>query len=205
MIVAPATEDPAAQRLLVAAGEEFRRFGFARARLNAIAAAAGMSHANVYRHFQSKADLADAITSAWLKGLEGAIGDLATAPDPADDKISRMVLTLARAYRARLEAEPQLFALFVEAASGDRAVVRRHRGRLREWFTRIAEEGETEGLFPARARVRAPTVIFDGCHRFLEPRSIVADAAMARAVYDARLEALVRTVLRGLTAAGRGR
>ncbi|MFH7168817.1 TetR/AcrR family transcriptional regulator, partial [Klebsiella pneumoniae] len=75
----------------------------------------GMSHANVYRYFPSKADLVDAVTAGWLRNIEVDLASIAGAPDPADDKLERIVLALARELREEAEAEPEIFAAFTEA------------------------------------------------------------------------------------------
>ena len=64
-----------------------------------IADAAGMTHANVYRYFSSKAALIDAVAGQWLSGMEATIADIADAPDPADDKLERLIQAWARAHR----------------------------------------------------------------------------------------------------------
>jgi AcrR family transcriptional regulator len=66
----------------------------------AIAEAAGMTHANVYRYFPSKEALIDAVVDAWIKSVETRLTDIADGPDPSDDKLERMVLALARARTA---------------------------------------------------------------------------------------------------------
>jgi AcrR family transcriptional regulator len=194
----PAGADTAPARLMAAAIDEFRRFGFARARLVSIAKAAGMAHANVYRYFASKEALADAVTSEWTRGIEAALADLATAPDPADDKLERMILGLSRAYRDRLEAEPELFAAFGEAVAKNRPAARRHRGRLRELFERVVEEGQTEGMIQRRDKLRVLTLLFDTCHRFVHPACLAEDAGLARAQFDARLSAVIDMAVQGL-------
>ena len=74
-----------------------------------------MTHANVYRYFPSKAALADAVTADWLKPLEAELAQVADAPDPADDKLERMLMAIASTQRDKLEADPNLFDLYVSA------------------------------------------------------------------------------------------
>ena len=66
---APATESVEA-RLLEIARAHVRKFGAARVTVVGIAAEAGMTHANVYRYFPSKAELLEEITGSWLRALE---------------------------------------------------------------------------------------------------------------------------------------
>ena len=82
---------PAETRLLAIAADQLRRFGPRHVTVVGIADAAGMTHANVYRYFASKAALIDAVAGQWLRRLEAIIADIADAPDPADDKLERLL------------------------------------------------------------------------------------------------------------------
>jgi len=53
-------------RILDAADALLQRLGPARMGVVDVARALGMSHANVYRHFDSKAALRDAVVERWL-------------------------------------------------------------------------------------------------------------------------------------------
>ncbi|MGL4288870.1 MAG: TetR/AcrR family transcriptional regulator, partial [Phreatobacter sp.] len=82
---APPQEDRVQARLVAIAAEHIRRYGPERVTVVAVAREAGMSHANVYRFFPSKAGLVEAVVVAWSRSVEMALGDIANAPDPADD------------------------------------------------------------------------------------------------------------------------
>ena len=91
--------DSADHRLLTIAEEHVRRFGVDRLTVVAVAREAGMTHANVYRYFPSKSALADAVSAQWLRALDALLTDAAGSPDPADDKLERMMVALAAALR----------------------------------------------------------------------------------------------------------
>ena len=124
-------------RLLAIAAEHLRRFGPRGVTVVGIAEGAGMTHANVYRYFPSKTALIDAVVGQWLKSLEVVLAGIADAPDPADDKLERLILAVARAYRDRLEADPHLFGIYVDATEASRSLVRKHRARQRQLVDRI--------------------------------------------------------------------
>lgn len=193
-------QDSTAQRILGLATEHVRRFGHGRTTIVGVAADAGMTHANVYRYFPSKMALGDAITAAWLKPIEAALLDTAHAPDPADDKLERMVVTLARGYRAQLEAEPNLFALFAEGFEKSRAVARKHRSRVRELFERVMEDAVGEGLLERRDKARSLSLLFDVSHRFIQPSCLISDRELSRAAFDQRLSAVLSAALRVINA-----
>ena len=197
MVGARAT-GPRGDALLDIATEHVRRHGIERTTVVAIARDAGMTHANVYRYFPSKEALVDAITAAWLKELEAVLQGVTDAPDPADDKLERLILAYARLWRDLVESEPNLAALHLAAFAEGRLVARRHRQRLRTLIDRILEEGVSAQLFRLRSRDKAATVMLDALHRFFDPAAVAADRAVPREEIDARVAAATRLVLRAL-------
>ena len=197
---APAALDSTDARILAIAAEHVRRYGFAKTTVTAVAREAGMTHANVYRYFPSKEALADSITAAWLRPIEQLLAEVVDAPDPADDKLERMILALAGAHRDKLEQDPQLFDLHVEAFEAMRGVARKHRARIRTLLDRVIEEGAASGLFHLRRQERAAVFLFDMVFRFIHPVPVRMDRDIPRRVWDERLAVAVRVVLRGMTA-----
>jgi AcrR family transcriptional regulator len=186
-------------RLLAIASDHVRRFGSRRLTVVAVAEEAGMTHANVYRYFASKEALLDAVAGAALKPIERLLSDIAGAPDPVDDKLERMVLALARAYRDLLESDRPVFDLFAAAVEDNRGVARRHRGRVRTFVARVLDEGIAVGAFEPRDREAALSLLIDTFHRYTHPSSIRLDGARPRGPQDQRLSNLVRVAVRGLT------
>jgi len=185
-------------RILRTAAEHIRKFGLARTTVVGVAAECGMSHANVYRYFPSKNSLIDALTDHWLKPLEAGLHEIADGPDPADDKLERILTALKSAYRNKAETDPNLFAVFAEAVEAGRATARRHRNRVQSEIQRVVEEGMGGGVFRAGDQRRAIALVFDGLHRFIHPVSIRLDRDIPREQIDARFERLTRVVLRAL-------
>lgn len=191
----PATD----ARILDLATQHIRRHGVERTTVVSIAREAGMSHANVYRYFPSKDALIEAVTDQWLKPVESGLRDIADAPDPAYDKLDRILGAIHRAYRGKLEADPNIFQLFVEASLGDKAIARRHRHRLHTELQRVIDEGMASGVFEAGEQRRAIALVFDAAHRFIHPAAVRLDAAAPRAQIDARFERISGLIRRALT------
>ena len=185
-------------RLLAIASEHLTRLGPKRVTVVAVAAVAGMTHANVYRYFPSKDALLDAVAGRWLRELETELAGIADAPDPADDKIERFISALATAQCDMLAREPHLFAVHLDATVASRPIARRHRVRLRALVERVVEEGIGSGVFAARDRERAIAVIFDASYRFTHPVAIQHDADVPRDLLDARLSAVIQSIQRAL-------
>lgn len=198
----PGQEDgaPADGRILAVASDHLSRFGPRAVTVVAIAEAAGMTHANVYRYFPSKAALLDAVAGQRLKALEVLLAAIADAPDPADDKLERLLVAIAKAHRDMLARERHVFDIYVDATEASRALVRKHRARLRQLTERVIDEGMATGVFEPRDRDRATAFVTDAAHRFINPVSVRLDAEMPQDVFDARLAGVIRGVQRVLAA-----
>ena len=99
--------DSVEARILEVARAHIRRFGAARATIVGVAHDAGMTHANVYRYFPSKATLFEEITASWLRPIETRLREVADgagaggrqAREHADDGASRLPPEARRAIR----------------------------------------------------------------------------------------------------------
>lgn len=192
--------DSPEDRLLRVAAEHLARFGPRRLTVVGVAEEAGMTHANVYRYFPSKAELVDAVAGQWLKEVEASLADIADSPDPADDKLERFVLAIARQYRDCAQSNPHVFEVYVAAVEHSRGVARKHRGRQLRLLERVIEEGIGAEVFNPRDRERAIAFVIDATQRFVNPAMVRIDVRVPRAVLDERLNAVLRVVLRALAA-----
>jgi AcrR family transcriptional regulator len=192
------TREPVDQRLLSLAGEHLRRFGRKRLTVVGVAEEAGMTHANVYRYFPSKEALLDAVVEVWLKGVERRLGDIVDGPDPADDKLERLVLAMSRANRQAISDDPHLFEALKMSLVARSAVTRRHRARVRILIERVIDEGMATGTFDPRDRERAMALVIDATHRFVHPVSLEMEADAPQKSVDTRLASLIKVVLRAL-------
>jgi AcrR family transcriptional regulator len=189
---------PADSRLLAIAADQLRRFGPKHVTVVSIAEAAGMTHANVYRYFTSKAALIDAVAGQWLRRLEATIAEIADSPDPADDKLERLIQAWARTHRELLKDDRHLFDVYCSATETSRALVRKHRSRMRVLIERVLDEGIVTGKFDPRDRERALHFISDAVYRFINPLMVRLDAEVPQDILDQRLAAMIRVILRSL-------
>jgi AcrR family transcriptional regulator len=189
---------PADTRLLAIAADQLREFGPRHVTVVGIADAAGMTHANVYRYFTNKAALIDAVAGQWLREMEATIADIADSPDPADDKLERLIQAWARVHRDLLKEDRHLFDVYCTATETSRPLVRKHRARMRQLIERVLDEGIVTGKFEPRDREKAHAFISDAVYRFINPLTVRLDAEVPQDILDQRLAAMIRVVLRAL-------
>ena len=155
-----------------------------------------MSHGNVYRYFPSKEALFDAVTEQWLKPVEAACRTIAEAPDPAFDKLERIIISVYRSYRDKLEGDPEIFDLFCRSVEEGRAIARKHRTRLQSEIQRVLDEGTSGGMFDLVDQRRALALVFDAVYRFMSPVAVRLDKDVPRGQMDGRCDRCVRLILR---------
>jgi AcrR family transcriptional regulator len=185
-------------RLLTIAARQLRQHGSQGVTVVGVAKAAGMTHANVYRYFPSKAALIDAVAGQWLRTLEAQIAGIADAPDPADDKLERLIQAWARIQRDLLNEDRHLFDVYCAATETSRALARKHKARMRQLLERVIDEGITTGKFEPRDREKALSYVGDAAFRFTNPIAIRLDFDMPQDILDQRLATVLRVLLRAL-------
>ena len=135
------------ERIVAAALAQLAEGGYAATGIQSIAARAGIATGSVYRHFESKADLAAEVFRR-AAAPELAAVDAATADDgrPARERIAAAAETFAR--RA-LAGPTQAWALLAEpvdpAVEAERLAFRRG---YRDIFVRTVEQGIERGELP---------------------------------------------------------
>jgi AcrR family transcriptional regulator len=182
-----------AERILDAAEALLRRHGPAKTTVVDVARALGMSHANVYRHFASKADLRDAVAARWLAGIAGPLASIAAGPDPAPERLETWIVALVAAKRREARQDPELFATYHALAEAARGVVATHVAELQGQLARIIRDGAAAGVFPIADPEEAARAVFAATSRFHHPHFVQRAA-------EQPLEEQVRPALRLLIA-----
>ena len=129
-----ATTNPTRERILVAAAELLRRHAPAKTTVADVARALGMSHANIYRHFASKAALRDAVAERWIHSISSPLAPIAGGPGPAADRLRAGSWRWPRRSNARFRDDPELLATYHAVAEQARDVVVDHLATLRAQF-----------------------------------------------------------------------
>ena len=81
---APLTRD----RIVSAAEDVLRRFGPGKATVVDVARALGVSHAAVYRHVATKAELRDLVVGRWAETTMPPLRAIAAKPGPAPERVT---------------------------------------------------------------------------------------------------------------------
>jgi AcrR family transcriptional regulator len=190
------------ERILEAAEDALRRYGPAKANVVDVARALGVSHGSVYRHFESKAALRDAVTDRWLARIGNPLEKIAAEDGPAADRLHRWLVKLSKAKRKKTLDDPELFATYIALAGQAREVVDRHVDHLVGQIVRILADGNESGEFAVEDPDKAARAIFDATSRFHNPAFA---SQWSEPGLDEALESVIALLLGGLQQGDRAR
>ncbi|WP_055049473.1 TetR family transcriptional regulator [Devosia sp. A16] len=157
------------ERILEAAEQVFRRFGPHKTTVVDVARLLGVSHGSVYRHFDSKVALRDAVVEGWLKRTTDPLAAIAASGEAPPLRLRRWFSTLLTLKREKIKGDPELFSvsrtIFAEASE----VVAKHVDNLVGQLETIIRDGIASGDFrPVDPRATAQAM-FDATARFHDP------------------------------------
>jgi len=134
-------------RIVATAEEVVRRFGPDKATVVDVARALGVSHAAVYRHVASKAELRALVVERWAEATMPQLRAIAARRGPASKRLRQLFDTLIALKRRRAARDPEMFAAYRTLAADAQSVAAAHIGEIVELAAMIIRSGVKEGTF----------------------------------------------------------
>jgi AcrR family transcriptional regulator len=134
-------------RILDTAEDVVRKFGPTKATVVDVARALGVSHAAVYRHVTSKADLRDRVVGRWVEQTMTPLREIVAKQGPAPKRLRRLMDALITTKRRRALDDPELFTAYRTLAAGAKAVVLAHVEEMIQLVAKVIADGVQEGTF----------------------------------------------------------
>jgi len=148
------------RRLIAAAEAQFRRFGYRRATVDDITAAAGTGKGSLYLHFESKQAVYMAVVEASLERFVESASSLLGGPGPAPARLRSLVELTIDHYG---EDELLHASLFGRAGLVDGDVARMaadvQRSRIRSLLRELLAIGQREGSVRADIDIDAAAAV----------------------------------------------
>jgi AcrR family transcriptional regulator len=135
------------QQIIAAADEHFRHYGYEKTTVADLAKAIGMSKAYVYKFFESKQAIGEAICSRCLSEIADAAQAIAEENKPATDRLRRIFKTIAHMSGNLLFRDRKIHDLAVTAISENWGSTHRYAERLLSILTFVVREGRASGEF----------------------------------------------------------
>ena len=163
---APTTRD----RILEEAVRSFRDVGYQKTTVADIARRLKMSPANVYRFFESKKAINEAVVERLTGEIEAMIAAIADAPKlGAPERLSRIITALHDDSRRRFEAHPRVHEMVEAAMSESWAVCQAHVDRIGAVLARVVADGMREGAFAVADPKSTASCIHAAITRYCHP------------------------------------
>ena len=162
---APLTRD----RIVAAAEDVLRRFGPAKATVVDVARLLGVSHAAVYRHVATKAELRDLVVRRWAEATMPPLRAIANGPGPAPQRLRRLIDALIGVKRRRAADDPELFAAYRTLSADAQSIVAAHIEELVGLAAMVIRSGVKEGTFRTVDPAAAGRAVLFATSRFHHP------------------------------------
>ena len=188
----PLTRD----RIVATAEDVVRRFGPEKATVVDVARALGVSHAAVYRHVKTKAELRNLVVQRWVDEMMPPLRALVARPGPAPKRLRQLFDTLIGAKRRRAAADPELFTAYRSLAAETQSVAAAHVDELVYLAAAIIRSGIEEGTFRHGDPVAAGQAILYATSRFHHPAHAME---WTDPKIDAAFEDVWRILMEGLS------
>jgi AcrR family transcriptional regulator len=192
----PQTDIEAGRELLLDTVEELvRKRGAADIAMNELAAAAGMSPSNLYRFFESKEALMEAIAGKWFAEKVGIMEAVVAADLPIRDKLFAFFARRYAVIKGRYEEEPELFKSYCELGNQYFEVVRGYVDLGDHYLAMIVAEAMEAGYFGELSIDEAVSLINQMVQPYCFPDAMIQ---IGHKLSEAKLARIIDTIMTGL-------
>jgi Transcriptional regulator len=178
--------------ILDATEEVIRRFGPDKANISDVAKSLKVSHAAIYRYYNGKAALWNAVTERWLARLHAPSNEIIKEDCPADIKLFHLLEDFAEAKRRSAIHDPEMFANYIKLAQSSMEVIEKSIEEGIDRIKDIIEQGIAEGIFFTESPQQAARTVYLATSAFIHPNSFEDPDRKQN------IEAVVNLLIRGL-------
>ena len=190
--------DDTRERIMATAEALFRRLGFAKTAVADIAAQLHMSPANVYRFFDSKNAIVEALTRRCLSEVEEKAWAVARSKAAAAQRVERLILEILAYHRENLVTEHRVNEMVVAAIEQNWDTIRAHKDAMRHVVEVILRDGIEAGEFERVDPRETAELIMRSVVPFTHPL-VVGQCLEEGDDLEAQARASVRFLLRAIT------
>lgn len=184
------------REILAAAQRLFTTIGYRKTTVADIAAELGMSPANVYRFFDSKKSINEAVAELLLDGIVEELGLIVASKAPPAERLADFLRALARLSDERFMTNSRVNDMVEDAMVENWSVCLRYADRVQEMVARIVEEGRASGDFHVEDSTVGAACVKTSMVCFMHPTMMALSADHGRP----GIEQVIAFVLRGLGA-----
>src|SRR5438876_348237 len=135
------------EQIVAAAGEHFSRYGYAKTTVSDLAKSIGFSKAYIYKFFDSKQAIGEAICSKTLTAITAAVEDAVAGASTPTEKFRRMFKTLTATGVSLFFNDRKLHDIAASSAGEGWPSARAYAERIRQILMDVVREGRETGEF----------------------------------------------------------
>jgi len=184
-------------RIIDAADHMIQEKGAISFTMTDLAAAVGMSPANLYRFFESKDALAEAMAGEWFAELQVIMEELVSADMPVEEKLYQFFASRLVVKRARFEDDPGLFESYMELGDEHFDVIKGYVDLADHYMASILAEAMENGYFKGLELDTVVSLVNTMMQPFCNPQLMMQ---MMHLATEERLRIVINTILNGLRA-----
>jgi AcrR family transcriptional regulator len=181
--------------LLGAVDDLVRQRGAVDISLVELAGAVGMSPSNIYRFFESKEALLEAVAENWFADKVAIMEEVVSSDLPIRQKMYAYFSRRFTLNRERFESEPELFKSYCELGSQYFDVVRGYVDLGDHYLSMLVAEAQDQGFFEGLTIDQAVSLINQMVHVYVNPDMLLY---LAPKLSEPKLAVIVETVFTGL-------
>ena len=190
------TVHPMVPRIVDAAIVRFTHYGYAKTTVAEIAEDLGVSPAYIYKFFESKRAICEAVAGETLQRIDDALWAAARTDRSATDRLRDIYRVVLRESVARFFQERKLHDMVVEAVQSDWAAIKRHKQTIGDVARHVLREGRQSGEFDrSMDEDRLADALWTTLVPFAHPKVL---EQTIHTDLETRAEAVADLVLRGL-------
>jgi AcrR family transcriptional regulator len=135
------------EQIVEAAGKHFSQYGYAKTTVSDLAKSIGFSKAYIYKFFDSKEAIGEAICSKTLSGIVATVEAAVAGASTPTEKFRQMFKVLVATSVGLFFNDRKLYDIAAYAAGEQWPSVRAYCERIRQMLTEIVREGRERGEF----------------------------------------------------------
>jgi AcrR family transcriptional regulator len=167
------TQPEVREQILDAAETKFREHGYLKVTVADVAHDLGMSPANVYRFFESKASLREALASRLTSQVESVCAKVAQGEGTASDRLVAFLVEYHRMTLDRYISAANVHEMLDTAVRENWNVVTVHIQKMQSLLRGLIEEGVRNGEFCIGDMEKASRLVYYAMIPFIDPATVV--------------------------------
>lgn len=182
-------------RIVTTAERLFREIGYQKTTVADIARVLRMSPANIYRFFDSKRAIYEAVASRLMGEVETAATAIAFEPQEPVGRLRRLLTTIHHMNAERYTGDEKIHQMVAMAMEEDWQVCTAHVERITGIIAKVIDDGVRDGVFAAADVSVAAMATSSAMLRFFHPQMIAQCACKP----GPTLEQMIDFVIAALT------